>query len=165
MNKSTRDLWDKFKNGLLDSSALNKSTDVTNEILPKELSELLTLNNGQNLSKDGIFKLIRNGGIIDKWKKYKFIEERIIIELFKKISSSKKTKFSDEIPFAIATEFENGNVCLTINKNDKEISIVTFGFTPDNYDLREVSSYVQDKNKISKSIDEFLKTQIMFNEI
>ena len=165
MNNTVRDLWNKFKNGLLDSSVLNESTNVTNEIIPKEVSDLLTLNNGQNLSENGIFKLIRNGTGIDKWEKYKFIEEAKIIELFNKIYSSKKTKYSDEVPFAITTKFENGNVCLTINKNNKEISIVTFGLTPENYDLREVSNYVQDKNKISKDIDDFLKTQIMFNEM
>ena len=145
MNSSITELWYRFRNGLLDSTVLNKSTNAVSEFIPIELTNLLTLNNGQNLAKDGIFKLIQNGKLNNIWVKYKYIGK--------------------EIPFAIATEFDNGNVCLTINQYNKEISIVTFGFTPENYDLRDVSKYIQDKNIISKDLNEFLKSQIMFNEM
>jgi len=165
MNSSIKDLWNEFKSGLLSSSLLNNSIKIKNEFLPIELTELLTLNNGQNLYEDGIFKLIRNSAITNKWNKYKFLEDVKIIEILNKISTSQEIKYSEEIPFAISDEFENGNVCLTINKNDKKISVVTFGFKPENYDLREISSYVQDKNVISKDIVEFIKVQIMFNEM
>ena len=99
------------------------------------------------------------------WVKYKYIGKENIVDIYNKNTSSKNGKFSNEIPFAIATEFDNGNVCLTINQYNKEISIVTFGFTPENYDLRDVSKYIQDKNIISKDLNEFLKSQIMFNEM
>ena len=165
MDSSIRELWNKFKNGLSDSSILNEPTNITSESLPIKLSDLLTLNNGQDITKNGVFKLIRNGASNNTWIKYKYIGKEKLMEIMNNISSSENMKYSDEIPFATADEFDNGNVCLTFNINNGEISIVTFGFTPENYDLREVLKYVQDKNKISKDINEFLKTQIMFNEM
>ena len=84
MNSSITELWYRFRNGLLDSTVLNKSTNAVSEFIPIELTNLLTLNNGQNLAKDGIFKLIQNGKLNNIWVKYKYIGKENIVDIYNK---------------------------------------------------------------------------------
>lgn len=168
MSESIESIWKVYKNGF-DSNAILKSFKLFScNALPKEVCLIISANNGQDMAKDGIFKL-PEGRTFDqkiRWAKYKFISYKTIKAICKRIKDElPNCKNTDEIPFATINDLDELSSCLTINKKTLEISKVTFGFKPENYDLREISKFVPYRNKISNNMIDFLRTQILFNEM
>lgn len=168
MNESIESLWKDFKNGFNSTTSLKSFKLFSCKDLPKELCVLITANNGQDLDKDGIFKLIAGRTLDQKtrWIKYKYISYEKIKAICKQISDeTPNSKNIDEIPFATISDIYELSSCLTINKKTLEISKVTFGLKPENIDEREVLNFVPYRNKVSTNMIDFLKTQILFNEM
>lgn len=161
-------VWNEFVNGLEDKSILKPSGFLSKDQIPSDLCNLIFINNGQDIEEKGIFKLIKSSFISHNttWTRYRFINSELINSICGRIRTEiPESKYLDEIPFAIIGDLKEIGECLTINKLTLEISKVTFGIKPKNYDLREVLNHVQYKNKIANNMIDFIKTQIMFNEM
>lgn len=168
MKESVESIWKDYKNGF-DSNTILKSFKLFScNGLPKEICFLISANNGQDMAKEGIFKLPAGSTLDQKirWVKYKFISYKTIKVICKRIIDElSDCKNIDEIPFATINDIDELSSCLTINKKTLEISKVTFGLKPENYDLRDIIKFVPYRNKISNNMIDFLRSQILFNEM
>jgi hypothetical protein len=162
MNDLTQ-IWTDFSNEYLDklNSGLSDEQIENNNIwglVPSDLKIVLKINNGQDLTANGIFRKLINGKPIDQ---YKFLDFDKILKFYEVIKSFNIVNVKDsEIPFAIKETQDKGGYGFSINRFDSSINYISFN----EYDYN--GGTVQNKGifKYSNNLTDFIENQTMIKQ-
>jgi hypothetical protein len=111
---------DKLNSGLNDLIIKNNNWDL----IPSDLKSILKINNGQDLTKNGIFKKLDNGKLLDC---YKYLDFESILKFLKIVKGFKIISPVDNgIPFAEKESQDIGGFGFSINRIDYSINYISF---------------------------------------
>lgn len=156
-------IWTDFSKEYLDNlnSELSDSKIKNNDnwdLIPKDLKIILKINNGQNLTANGIFRKLNNGKLTDF---YKFLDFDTILKFHEIVKGFNILKVEDyEIPFAIKESQDIGGYGFSINRFDSSINYLSFN----EYDYNGGIVHNKGVFKYSNNLTEFIENQMMIRQ-
>ena len=150
-----RENLDNLNPGLSDAEI--KNNDFW-DLIPSDLKIILRINNGQDLTTNGIFRKLVNGKPNDQ---YKFLDFDKILKFYEKVKGFNILKVEDnEIPFAIKESQDVGGYGFSINRFDFSINYISFN----EYDYNGGTVHNKGVFKYSNNLTEFIENQIMIRQ-
>lgn len=162
MNDLTQ-IWTDFSNEYLDklNSGLSDECIKNNDIwdlIPSDLKIVLKINNGQDLTTNGIFRKLINGKPIDQ---YKFLDFDEILKFYEIVKGFNIANIVDyEIPFAIKVSQDKGGYGFSINRFDSSINYISFN----EYDYNGGTVNNKGIFKYSNNLTDFIGNQMMIKQ-
>jgi hypothetical protein len=156
-------IWTDFSQEYLDILNPNLSySQIGNkndwDLLPFDLKTVLEINNGQDLTTQGVFTKLNNGKLSDF---YKFLDFNSILKYYKVVKSFDILKVKDlEIPFAIKENQDTGGFGFSINRLNYSINYISFN----EYDYNGGTLHNKGIFKYANTLTEFIENQRMIKQ-